>query len=235
MSWILKNKRKKAKCLLVCMVLVTIGVINIPLAIAIAICLLATYIVNLRLYKAWWYYIEHPALKNLKRNYDEAMIGSTSCYILKNVNGGGKLNWALPQLSYDDLSQILYRYYTLVREGGLISLYISTEEITLYWDSAKKHPFVYSILHNWTKLEERRCHDWKLLFIDFRYTLALLGFGPKLPISATAIDEKNIERITQLKEFLKERNRKFCVILPKEDFEKYSSLLTAKQINCIQQ
>lgn len=233
MSWILNHKRKLAKLFILSIVIFVIGVFNMPLAVVVLLIIIVVYKLNKFINDRWYYYIQHPALTNLKRNYDNAIFGSTACYLLK-AHGEEKsdLKWALPLLSFIDLKSILYRYYSLVKSGGTISLYIKSSEIASYWNSDKHHPFVQAILHNWTDPEKDRCHDWKLLIKDFSFTIALLGFRRKA--KKGEFSEMDIERINELKNFLQERDRDFKVILDSDDYKYYSSLFKAKKIDCIE-
>ena len=60
---------------------------------------------------------------------DIALIGSNSCFRIRAKKDDCCLNWSLPDLSWDEMRLILYRYYSLVKNEGTIYLYITKNEI----------------------------------------------------------------------------------------------------------
>lgn len=156
------------------------------------------------------YFIQHPALTNLKRNYDSAYIGASACYRKKN-DSDIVLNWALPELSLYEIELILKRYYSLVEQGGIIYLYLEPSEITL---DKSVHRFVYSILHQWTFPSELRLHGLRLFVRNPIWCLKLLRMMPLCFRSKhyTSNIDAVKDYIISMETFLKERGINFILV-----------------------
>ena len=171
------------------------------------------------------YYIQHPALTNLKRNYNSAYIGASACY-RKKVNSDIVLNWALPELSLYEIELILKRYYSLVKQGGTIYLYLEPSEIIL---DKSVHRFVYSILHQWTLPSEPRLHGLRLFVRNPIWCLKLLRMMPLCFRSKryTSNFDEVKDYIISMESFLKERGVNFILVAGDNKLYQENSLCVA--------
>ena len=165
---------------------------------------------------------QHPALTNLQRDYEYAVIGGRKAYQQRCVSLKG-LNWGIPNINICDIERVLQRYYSLVKEGGTIYFLLSQRELDALMQTDKSHSFLNTILHPWCLPVGTR-HDYGrwLLFKDPIWFLELLVDIHSVFSKHRHLGEK-IEKLTkvliEMNHFLNERNRSFVVLMEENTFK----------------
>lgn len=215
-------------------VLCAIALVNIYISAIVFFTLMSLHLLRKRLAREYTHFIQHSALVNLKRDYAFALIGSNSCFRIRAKKDDCCLNWSLPDLSWDEMRLILYRYYSLVKNEGTIYLYITKNEIQKAISRTNYHPFVLTIIHQWTLPEIKRRTWWGIIISDFVWVIKLCGFNMNIHSAPVPIQANGVyEKIKSLADFLKERDRKLVCVFDDSAMSLLASKLSSSGINSI--
>lgn len=150
--------------------------------------------------------------RNLTRNYDSLIVGSTAAYMsmLNNKTAdSNSLNLSIPDQQITMIFEIIKHFFSIVREGGEIVIILSESELK---ETDKKEilPIHRMILHPWLYPKTK----WAIRNMKYPLLLqpvwALRCMGIKIPhIFLNSSKEQNLIMIDEIKRFCEERTLQF--------------------------